>query len=127
MMKKNFDINILRRNYFKNFISYNQFLTMKSNVIFSTEFRQFFMYENNSINIIYKNKIKFGNDFAKMKYPFVIIFANNKQLFSIRDIEFQSLSYIEFLDELVKYTSNDFIDNFYKSQKIQISLGDYGL
>lgn len=127
MMKKNFDINILRRNYFKNFISYNQFLTMKSNVIFSTEFRQFFMYENNSINIIYKNKIKFGNDFAKMKYPFVIIFANNKQLFSIRDIEFQSLSYIEFLDELVKYTSNDFIDNFYKSQKIQMSLGDYGL
>lgn len=127
MMKKNFDINILRRNYFKNFISYNQFLTMQSNVIFSTEFRQFFMYENNSINIIYKNKIKFGNDFAKMKYPFVIIFANNKQLFSIRDIEFQSLSYIEFLDELVKYTSNDFIDNFYKSQKIQMSLGDYGL
>lgn len=127
MMKKNFDINILRRNYFKNFISYNQFLTMKSNVIFSTEFRQFFMYENNSINIIYKNKIKFGNDFAKMKYPFVIIFANNKQLFSIRDIEFQSLSYIEFLDELVKYTSNDFIDNYYKSLKIQMSLGDYGL
>lgn len=127
MMKKNFDINILRRNYFKNFISYNQFLTMQSNVIFSTEFRQFFMYENNSINIIYKNKIKFGNDFAKMKYPFVIIFANNKQLFSIRDIEFQSLSYIEFLDELVKYTSNDFIDNYYKSLKIQMSLGDYGL
>lgn len=127
MMKKNFDINILRRNYFKNFISYNQFLTMKSNVIFSTEFRQFFMYENNSINIVYENKIKFGQGFEIMKYPFVIIFANNKKLFSIRGIEFQSLSYIEFLDELVKYTSNDFIDNYYKSQKIQMNLGDYGL
>lgn len=127
MMKKNFDINILRRNYFKNFISYNQFLTMQSNVIFSIEFRQFFMYENNSINIVYENKIKFGQGFEIMKYPFVTIFANNKKLFSIRGIEFQSLSYIEFLDELVKYTSNDFIDNYYKSQKIQMSLGDYGL
>lgn len=127
MMKKNFDINTLRRNYFGNFISYNQFLTMQSNVIFSTEFRQFFAYENNSINIIYKNKMKFGQSFVKMKYPFVIVLANNKELFSIRDIEFQSLSYIEFLDKLVKYAPNDFLDNYFKSQKIQMNLGDYGL
>ena len=58
---------------------------------------------------------------------FVYVFVNGKDLFSLRDVEFQSLSFIEFLDMLVKHTSNNFVDSYFLNQKIQMNLGDYGL
>ncbi len=126
-MKKNFDIDSVRKNYLKNFMSSNQFLTMQTEVIFQKEFRQVFIYDNNSIELVYKNTIKCGEKFVLRKYSFVYVFVNGKDLFSLRDVEFQSLSFIEFLDMLVKHTSNNFVDSYFLNQKIQMNLGDYGL
>lgn len=126
-MKKNFDIDSVRKNYFKNFMSINQFLTIQTDVIFQKEFRQAFIYDNNSIELVYKNTIKCGEKLVLRKYSFVYVFVNGKDLFSLRDVEFQSLSFIEFLDMLVKHTSNNFVDSYFLNQKIQMSLGDYGL
>lgn len=62
-----------------------------------------------------------------MVYPFIHVYVNDRIAYSILEPEFRTMSYADFMNILLKCTSNDFVDSYFKSQKIQMNLGDYGL
>lgn len=71
--------------------------------------------------------MKCGVKYCKMVYPFIHVYVNDRIAYSILETEFRTMNYEDFMNILLKCTSNDFVDSYFRSQKIQMNLGDYGL
>lgn len=128
MMTKNFDVNQIKYNFLCEFITYNDFLNMQTNVIFENEFIENFNINNEKLTIHYKNK-KYIDRFQqrKIKNPVINIFINNNYVDCFPAIEMERLNYSGFISYLITLCPNDYVPEFYKQRKEQMTMEDFGL
>lgn len=127
MMKK-FNINNIKFKYLSEFITYEDFLNMQTNVIFEKEFDDTYNIQNETISFVYKNKINIDKfQQRKVKNSIIYIYINNTYVDKLIATEMEIFSYPEFISYLIKICPNDYVPEFYKQNKLQMTMGDFGL